>query len=467
VTAPPLRTGLDPAVPPAATGATAVGASPRAAGVRTWPLALLLAGYPVLWLAGLAFLALPALAAPMAWELYRRGRVRLPAGFGFFLLLLVIALLSGAMLADHAPGTLPNETGPGRYLAFALRLANYAAAGVILLFVGNLTERELPAVRVVRWLSMLFLVTVAGGVAGLLLPPVQLATPAGFLLPGVLLDNGFVRQLVTVSFAQWHTILGEQTAPRPSAPFVYTNAWGNMLSLLLPWFVVGAVLWARGRWRRYAAVGVLAVAVLPVVYSLNRGLWLGLLAITAYALFRLVRRGNLVPAAIMLAVIGAAGVLVATTPLAGLVLERIETPHSNDRRSSIAIAAVDAATHSPFIGYGGQLSMPGSERSIAIGPTPDCPRCGNREVGGEGQLFLLLVSTGFAGTACYVAWLVRTWWRYRRDSSPVGIAGAATLVLTLFYLPIYASVGMPLAVTAVGIGLWWRHATATPSTSRS
>lgn len=442
-------------------------AAPARSRVRTWPLALLLAGYPVLWLSGLAFLALPALAAPLAWELYRRRRLRVPAGFGFWLLLLVVGLLSATMLSEHAPGTGPPEPGLGRYVAFGLRLAEYAGAGVLLLFVGNLTERELPTTRVVRWLSVMFAATLAGGLAGLLLPPVQIPTPVRFLLPGALLDDEFVRQLVTVRFAQWHTILGESTAPRPSAPFVYTNTWGNMLSLLLPWFVVGAVLWARTRRRRYAAVAVLGLAALPVVYSLNRGLWLGLLALAGYVVVRLLLRGTVLPAVVMLAAAGVTGAVAVTTPLAGVVLDRIDTPHSNERRESISVATLEAARHSPFIGYGGQLSMPGSARSIAIGPTVDCPQCGNREVGGEGQLFRLLVSVGFVGTACYVMFFARVWWRYRTDRSPVGIAGAATLVLTVLYMPIYTSVGMPLAVAMVGIGLWWRHAEPGPAVRRS
>ena len=188
-------------------------------------------------------------------------------GFGWYLLLLLILLLSGSMLGEHAPGTLPNESGIGRYLAWGLRLANYASAGIILLFVGNMTEEELPTTRVLRWLSALFATTAIGGLAGLLLPPVQIPTPARYLLPGALTDNGFVKQLVTVTFAQWQTVLGD-AAPRPSAPFVYTNTWGNMLSLLLPYFIVGAVLWTRGK-RRHLAIGLLVLTVPAVIYSLQ------------------------------------------------------------------------------------------------------------------------------------------------------------------------------------------------------
>lgn len=446
-----------PAYPPPA---LAPATPPR---VRVWPLGWLLAGYPVLWLTGFAFLALPAAAVLLAWELYRRRRLRVPAGFGFYVLLLLVVLLSATMLGEHAPGTLPNDTGIGRYLAWGVRFSNYAAAGIILLFVGNLTEQELPTARVVRWLSALFVTTAIGGLAGLVLPPIQIPTPARYLLPGALTSNGFVRQLVTVTFAQWQTVLGH-ASPRPSAPFVYTNTWGNMLSLLLPYFVVGAVLWARRRRWRNAALGLLALTAIPVIFSLNRGLWVGLLAASGYVLFRLARRGDPRPVVAGLVIASVAGIVIAATPLSDVVLGRMENQHSNVRRTSIAMASVDAARHSPFIGYGGQLTMPGSERSIAVGPTPRCPKCGNREVGGEGQLFLLLVSTGFVGAACYIAFFLRFWWRYRGDPSPIGVAGGIVALLTLVYLPFYASVGMPLAVTMVGLGLWWRHAEGAAST---
>lgn len=428
--------------------------------VRTWPLALLLAGYPLVWLSGFAFLAAPALAAPMAWQLYRRRRLRVPAGFGFWLLLLIVLLFAATMLSEHAPGTLPRESGLGRYLAYGLRVGDYAGAAVILLYVGNLSEEELPTAKVTRWLATLFTATIAGGIAGMLLPPVQLKTPAGLLLPGALTSNDFVRYLTTIKFAQWQTILGESTAPRPAAPFAYTNTWGYVVSLLLPWFVVGAVLAARTPWRRLAAIGVLVAAIVPIIYSLNRGLWLALLVLTGYVMVRLIQRGTIVPAAVMMAVAGVAGIVLAVSPLAGVLLDRFDNPHSNDERLSIALAAVDVARTSPFIGYGGQQSTIGSGRSIAIGASPQCPLCGNREIGAEGQLWQLLVIAGFVGAACYFAFLARMWWRYRRDRSPVGIAGAATLVLTVLYMPFYTAAGMPLVIAMAGMGLWWRNAAA-------
>ncbi|QSB15904.1 hypothetical protein JQS43_06110 [Natronosporangium hydrolyticum] len=434
--------------------------------VRVWPLGLLLAGYPILWLSGLAFVAAPLLAIPMAWELYRR-RCRVPAGFGWWIILLAVVALSVLMLGEHAPHTLPKDSGFGRYLAFGMRLADYLVAAVVLLFVGNLTERELPTRRVIRWLCTFFTVTVAGGVAGLVLPPVQVPTLGQLVLPGALLSNDFVRQLTTVSFAQWHSIVGEQLEPRPAAPFPWTNTWGYVLSLLLPWFVIGAVLGARTVGRRVAAIAVLVVAAVPVVYSLNRGLWLALLVLAGYTLIRLVRRGSLVPAATILAAGALAAVIGLASPLAGVMLDRLDNPHSNDGRSNLSSAAFQVALSSPLVGYGGQLSTIGSGRSIAIGASPECPMCGNREVGAEGQLWQLLVTTGFVGTAAYLAFFGRFGWRYRRDGSLVGVAGAANLTLMIFYLPIYTALGMPLLIAMVGMGLWWRSATAEADPERA
>ncbi len=73
--------------------------------------------------------------------------------------------------------------------------------------------------------------------------------------------------------AQIQDVLGF-TAPRPKAPFEYTNTWGNVIGLLVVWFAVWAVR-ARGRGRVFAVI-VLGVALVPIVDSLNRGLWVGL-----------------------------------------------------------------------------------------------------------------------------------------------------------------------------------------------
>src|SRR5213078_4404244 len=114
----------------------------------------------------------------------------------------------------------------------------------------------------------------------------QFSSPIELMLPRHIRDNGFVQSLVHPTAAQVMDVLGHET-PRPSAPWGYTNTWGNNFCLLVVWFVV-----AFGR-RRVLTAAVLAVAVVPVVYSLNRGLWIGLAVLGGAVALRLALRGRL------------------------------------------------------------------------------------------------------------------------------------------------------------------------------
>ena len=58
------------------------------------------------------------------------------------------------------------------------------------------------------------------------------------------------------------------TEGRPKAPFEYTNTWGDCLTILLPWLIVAWWSYGSRRQRKLFAIGVLAL--IPLVYSLNR-----------------------------------------------------------------------------------------------------------------------------------------------------------------------------------------------------
>ena len=92
-------------------------------------------------------------------------------------------------------------------------------------------------------MGFLFGVTVLGGLLGVLLGNVSFSSPFELVLPHGVRSNYYVKQLVHPGFAQVQDVLGH-TSPRPKAPFAYTNSWGNNISLLLIWFVVG--WWVRG-----------------------------------------------------------------------------------------------------------------------------------------------------------------------------------------------------------------------------
>src|SRR5207302_788120 len=178
-------------------------------------------------------------------------------------------------------------------------------------------------------------------------------------------------------------------SPRPAAPWGYTNTWGNDFCLLVGWFAVAVSGYATTRRTRVLGVVVLAVALVPVVYSLNRGLWIGL-----------------------------------------------------------AVMAVAVAL---------RLAV-GGRQSIAVGESPDCPRCGNFTIGGNGQLWQLLYAHGIAGTVCYLAFFGYGLWRFRYDATPIGLAGGAALLSTFAAMLWYNALVTPLAFTMLGYALLWRNA---------
>ncbi len=419
-----------------------------------WPLAALLLGYPLWWAMGIAPLVWTLFAIPMCVQLYRRRPVLLPPMFWVWGLFLTLVMISVLMIDVTAPNTIPVSSAGGNYVAYAIRLLNYLSVTVVMVYIGNLTERELPRLRLIRWLSLVFVVTVVGGLAGALFPHFGYDSPIKRFVPASLQSIDFVQQFTRIATAQTQFTLG---APRPSAPFEFANAWGNNYSMLLPWFVIGWLLLASNR-RRLLALGVLGASVIPVVYSQNRGVWLGLALGLAYVALRLALRrrfGVLLALALgaMLAV-----VLVVATPLQQVVSARLAgQTNSNDLRGSLSLDALTLGTDSPVIGYGSTRSTIGSNKSATIGKSPGCTKCGNRVIGSTGQLWLVLVAQGYVGALLYLLFLFQGVVRYWRDNSVVGIAGTLVLILSLFYTTLYTSLVSPLAIAFMALALLWRN----------
>ena len=443
------------AVPPTVGHTTS--AVPRSGQWPTaWPLAVLLLGYPLWWALGVAPLIWATMAVPMTFQLLRRRPVRFPPMFWVWALFLVLNLISSVMLDVNAPGTIAVSHGVGHYLAYFIRTLNYFAVTVVRVYVGNLTEAELPRLRLIRWLSALFVVTVLGGLAGTFKPTFNYSSPLERILPATIAKNDFVQQFIHVSTAQIQAELGY---PRPSAPFEYSNAWGNNYSMLLVWFVVGALFYASFQ-RKIFVVLTLAISFVPVVYSQNRGMWIGLILSVIYLAVRLALRqryalfGAIVAGAVLVSV------AVVLSPLQQVIATRIATPHSNQVRGSLSSDSIKVAATSPIIGYGSTRSTIGSDKSATIGQSPACPRCGNRVIGSTGQIWLLLVAQGFVGAGLYLLFLGQAVIRYWRDKSPIGMAGVLVLLLAIFYSAFYTALVSPLAITFLALGLLWRNAQA-------
>ncbi len=418
-----------------------------------WPIAMAVAGYPVWWALGLTPLCFPLAAIPMFLKLRRMGfgRLRVPPGFWIWLLFLTWVLASGITLNLTAPDTVPPQ-GFGRFLAYALRFVNYASLTIMMLYVGNLPERVLPTRRIVRSLGVLCVASIALGVGGVLFPHFTFSSPAASLLPSNISSGG--NNFTTIALAQVQPVLG-YAAPRPAAPYAFTNAWGNNVALLLVWLIVGWYVMG-GQRRRLALGAVLAVGSVPVVYTLDRGMWIGLGLAVFYVAFRLAGRGRLFAIGALTLGLGVAAVVFVASPLSTIVAERLAHGHSNDVRTSLAGESIRVANSSPFLGYGSTRQTVGSMNTIAVGATKACPRCGNRDIGSTGQVWLLLIAQGYIGTGLYLAYLIRTAWAFRHDYSPIGIAGTLTVLLTLFFGLFYSALIMPLAITFLAIGLVWR-----------
>ena len=297
----------------------------------------------------------------------------MPRGFAFWLCFLAAVLISGLMLGKTAPDTLPHGAA-SQLIAYALRLLNYIAATVLLLYVVNMRGRGLTDRRDLGWLAAFFIVTVCGGLLGLVAPGFNFTSPLEWC-SRTGSPTSYVRVLVHPAAAQNQDVLGF-AAPRPKAPFEYTNTWGNVIGLLIVWFGVWAVR-ARGRGRMFAVI-VLCIALVPIVNSLNRGLWVGLGLGLLLLAVRLAMSGKLATVIGLAAAVSTLAVVVIASPLATVVQERLNHGHSNDIRSNLAEAAYKGATESPIIGWGTTREVRGSYQSIAVGTTSGCARWATR-----------------------------------------------------------------------------------------
>lgn len=418
-----------------------------------WPLTTLIVGFPLFWAMGLAAFAAPIMAVPMAMELRRRRPIQLPRGFGFWLMFLAWSFAGVLVLGVDPPGTLPGSVS-GRLIGYGTRELSYVAVTVILLYIGNLSERELPQKKLVRLLGLFFCYVVAGGVLGMVLPNFEFTSLFELVLPHSIRSNLYVQHLVHPAAAQVQDLLSDST-PRPAAPFAYTNAWGFHLTILAAWFFVGW-FFDSGMARKLSAVAIIGVGIVTLTYSLNRAAWVGAMAAVVYVAIRLAARGRLVPlAAVGLAVTMSVGLFLAT-PLHDVVDARLANGKSDSIRSFTTQRAVELSSKSPVVGYGSTRAAYGSASSIVVGKTRECPQCGNIAIGINGYFYLLLMSTGFVGTFLFFGLGAVQTWRARRNPTPFAIAGSLVVLMTGFYGFFY-DVSTWMLVPFISLAVLWRE----------
>lgn len=425
-------------------------------------LVALLGLYPLWWMLGLGVLIFPIAAVPMAVSLTRqhlasrRGTappVRLPPGFVLWLVFCAVVVFGMAALNAEPAGAVAGGFAD-RIVGVGFRLVQYLSLTILFLYAGNLPLQRISQRLLTGLLAWLFLVTVAGGLLGTFAGHLEFTSPVEMLLPHGLTSRGFVRSLVHPHAAQIMDLVGDPK-PRPAAPWGYTNTWGNNFCLLVGWFIIWG--YHRTRAAKLATVLVLALALIPVVYSLNRGLWIGLGVAVAYVALRQALAGRARPLIVALLAAGAVAAATVATPLGDIVQRRLDNGKSNGVRMFLTERALTGMQESPVLGFGSTRNTMGGRQSITVGESESCERCGNFTIGGNGQLWQLLFAHGLVGTLAYFGFFGYGLWRFRRDRSPIGLAAATAIVGSFAAALWYNSLVTPLAFTFLAYVLLWRN----------
>jgi O-antigen ligase len=279
-------------------------------------------------------------------------------------------------------------------------------------------------------------------------------SPLEAVLPHFISSNRYVGYLVHPAAAEVQSVLG-YTAPRPAAPWGYTNFWGNNLSILIIWLCV--YMWQPNSvLRRLALFATIAISLVPIVYSLNRGLWFGLILSALYMVYRFAASGDLRGVLVIVLALPVAVVAFLATPLHGIVSNRASHSGSENIRAFADKAAINGALDSPILGWGGTRKTNGSSQSIAVGPSPKCLNCGSVGIGSTGEFWEIAFTMGLVGVVIYFSFFIAAFWRLRRDRSPTGSATRLIILLAIFYSYFYNSLPGASALTFISIAMSWR-----------
>ncbi|WP_340295326.1 O-antigen ligase family protein, partial [Aquipuribacter hungaricus] len=392
----------------------------------SWPVDALLWGFPVWWVLGLTPFVVILFAGVMALLLVARGRVSVLRGtgpwYGY-----VLWVGPCALALDNA----------SRFIGFGQRWANLLATAVVVLYVSNARER-LPSRRVVGGLVALWVVVVVGGYLGVLWPGTRLTTPVGLLLPGAITGNSYVQDLVFPPFAEVQQPYGApEPYNRPSAPFPYANGWGSAIALLTPVAVAAVLMTPRRRTRTFVVLVMVAASV-PMLASLNRGMFLALGVAVVYVMTRLLLRGRVWQfAALVVAGCGALGAFAASGLFEG-ISSRTTYSSTNVGRMAIYQETFERTLASPVIGYG--APRPSEILDISAGT--------------QGHFWMVMFSYGFVGLGFFLWFLWGATVRTAAAPTTAELWLHATLVvasMTIFYYGLDTM--QMLAVTLVAVVL--------------
>ncbi len=396
-----------------------------------WPLVLAIGAYPVWWLIGLELVVWPVVAGLLVLELIRRPQpLRAPRGVMLWVAFLMWTVASAVLLS-----------GADRAAAWLYRTSHYAAVLVIVIFVASVSARALPTRRLAMALLSLYAAIVIGGYLGIVFTDIPFPSVLSLVLPGSIKGIGLVAESVNLEFGNTADFLGVR---RPSTLFAYTNAWAAALGVTTPLALFAYRFLSTTR-ARAAFWLLLGSSIVPVIVSVNRGLWVSLIVTGAAGLVLLAARGHLVAAVRILLAAITAVMVVWVTPLGDFVRRRLfETPNLSTRESLLD-ASLALTAKSPLVGWGAPVRDELVQDSNSL------------SVGTHGQLWTLLVSHGAIATACYFAFFLAALIATRRVGHD-GMWLQVAVIVMLIQSPFYSSVPMPLVLGGVAVGLLTRMA---------
>ncbi len=396
-------------------------------GLPRWPFTVMFVLFPVWWALGLAEAAWIPCAAIMVVYLVKRGGALVPRGFALWLLFLLLMLVS----------VIGIDTS-GRLIGFIYRALLYLTVTIVFVYLYN-ARTTISTRYVLGVLTIFWLVVIAGGYLGILMPEFSFRTPLGYVLPGSLQANDLVQEMVVRRATQYNpdSVFGFE--PRPAAPFLYTNGWGNVYSLLMP-AVVAYAGYLRGTRRFWLIVLAIPVSLVPAVLTLNRGMFLGLGVAVLYAAFRLALLGRL-RALFGLGVIGIVGIAAALSlGLADRLSERLTFSSSTEDRANLYVEAITRTLSSPLFGFGAPRPS----------QTPGAP-----SVGTQGHVWTVLFSHGFPALIVFLLTLVYFFFATARVATTTSLAlhtMQLVIIVEVFYYGVLPN-GLMLSFIAAALAL--------------
>ena len=398
-----------------------------------WAVGAMIAAYPLWWVLGLGGFYWLAVAAPMAGWLLAQRRLSLPRGFPLYLVFLGFVAASVVQIDS-----------PDRLAGYLLRATWYLAAGILWLYLAN-TEHKIGARRLTSFVVVLWLATVAGGWLGMVLPDVEWTSPTAAVLPDQVAGNELVSAMVTPGFAEVQDTYAGRF-DRPKAPYFYTNGWGSAMALLTP-FAIGALSVPGIRpSRRIIKLGLVA-SVIPILLSLNRGLWVLLTLGAVYVVLRRRRGKGSSRGRGVLHLVGGltlVATLVVFTPLGSPIRSALDsrTQDSNERRTILYEETISRTAESPFLGHGAPRPSEQTEQSV----------------GTHGQLWMVMFSHGFIAAGVWITMFGVLVWRTRHPTTTLGMATHVTILLAAVGMLFYGQIPHQLFIVVVAVSVAYREA---------